>query len=549
MSAKIAEKVGDVKIFGNGLSGGKGAGLVKINECKIPKAHKLRTRVLTTVFYDRFLDQGKSFKDEEIVTIASILDELGDIPISVRSSATNEACVLPGGGSVHAGENRSFMLPNNHPNPAVRLNQLIQAIYYIYDDFLQKQPADSREKMAIVLNPIPGNLYHTYAGPVYYPLVSGVANSFFPYALKTQNPNEGFARIALGHGYAVVLDDFPVVSMATIRNPLPLKLLGSGQMYFYALDMTKNEGLSGNELETMKKLHMRFADIHNTKPLGQNKHWVTFEKLIQDDKFGFKNDLLEIMETISSKISSHYQIEFVFNIDFSKKNVPNGKFHVVQLTQLPELKFETIQFPEHSKHTYLSINSLQGHGIKQRIKFAVVVSPFIYTKSMHDSVRKKIARINRQMHERDEEYIIIVPGRIGSNNKDWGIQVDYRDIDKSAAIFEYGVDIAGRAEPLPEKEENVTGGIYGSHFLYMIQGGYDEDSKKIQTRIYGTQGTHFLTNLVSNNVIFGYIAPTQDKIDPWFFTPANNDDALNVLQFPKEVTIYADSKNQHCVVI
>jgi hypothetical protein len=550
MSVKIiAEKVGDVKIFGNGLLGGKGEGLVKINERKIPKAHKLRTRVLTTVFYDRFLNQGNKFSDDEIVTIASILDGLGDIPISVRSSATNEACVLPGGGSVHAGENTSFMLPNNHPNPATRLNQLIQAIYYIYEDFIRKQPADSLEKMAIVLNPIPGSLYHTYAGPVYYPLISGVANSFFPYALKTQDPNEGFARIALGHGYAVVLDDFPVVSMATIRNPLPLKLLGNGQMYFYALDMTKNEGLTGNELETMKKLHMRFADIHSTKPLGQNKHWVTFEKLIQDDRFGFKNDLLEIMETISSKISSHFQIEFVFNIDFSKKNVTNGTFHVVQLTQLPELKFETIQFPEHSKHTYLSISSLQGHGIKQGIKFAVVVSPFIYTKSVHDSVRKKIALINRQMHEREEEYIIIVPGRIGSNNKDWGIQVDYREIDKSAAIFEYGTDIAGRAEPLQEKEENVTGGIYGSHFLYMIQGGYDEDSKKIQTRIYGTQGTHFLTNLVSNNVIFGYIAPIRDKIDPWFFTPANNDDALNVLQFPEAVTIYADSKNQHCVVI
>jgi hypothetical protein len=549
MSVYVVEKVGDVKIFGDGLLGGKGDGLVKINECKIPRAHKLRTRVLTTVFYDRFLNRGNTFKNEEIATIASILEELGDIPISVRSSATNEAWVLHGGGSVHAGENTSFMLPNNHPDPAARLNQLIRAIYYIYDDFIREQPADSREKMAIVLNPIPGNLYHTYAGPVYYPLVSGVANSFFPYALKNQDPDEGFARIALGHGYAVVLDDFPVVSMVTIRNPLPLKLLGNGQMYFYALDMTKNEGLSGNELETMKKLHIRFTNIRDTKLLGQHKNYVTFERLIRDESFGFKNDLLEIMEIISAKISSHYQIEFVFNIDTNKPDVKNGTFHVVQLTQLPELKFETIQMPGHTAHTYLSIRSLQGHGIKQGIKYAVVVSPFIYTKSMHDSVRKKISIINRRMHERDEEYIIIVPGRIGSNNKDWGIRIDYRDIDKSAAIFEYGVDTAGRAEPLPEKEENLTGGIYGSHFLYMIQGGYDEDHKRIQTRMYGTQGTHFLTNLVGNNVIFGYIAPGRDKIDPWFFTPADNDDALNVLQFPREVTLYADSKNQHCVVI
>ncbi|UCE07448.1 MAG: hypothetical protein JSW07_05285, partial [bacterium] len=116
MSVKIVEKIGDVKIYGKGLLGGKGAGLVKINECKIPRAHKLRTRVLSTIFYDRFLDNGGKFEDEELTSISTILNELGDIPISVRSSATNEACVSPeGGGSVHAGENASFMLPNNHP--------------------------------------------------------------------------------------------------------------------------------------------------------------------------------------------------------------------------------------------------------------------------------------------------------------------------------------------------------------------------------------------------------------------------------------------------
>jgi len=67
--------------------------------------------------------------------------------------------------------------------------------------------------------------------------------------------------------------------------------------------------------------------------------------------------------------------------------------------------------------------------------------------------------------------------------------------------------------------------------------------------MYGTQGTHFLTNLVSNNIIYGYIAPTQDKIDPWFFTPQDKNDALYMLTFPKAVTIYADSINQQCVIV
>jgi len=271
MSKTIVEKVGDVKIYGTGFLVGKGAGLVKINECSISKAHKLKTRVLTTDFYDNLLNNGGKFGDEELATISNLLIKIGDIPISVRSSATNEACVSPTvTGSVHSGENTSFMLPNNHPNFSTRFNQLIKSIYFIYNDFRHREPSDSNEKMAIVINPIPGIYDDTLAGPVYYPLVSGVANSFFPYALKTQNPEDGFARIAFGHGYATVLDDFPVASIATIKNPIPFNLLGDGQMFFYAIDLTKNENLKGYELETMKKLHTRFSTSPFTNLLGKN---------------------------------------------------------------------------------------------------------------------------------------------------------------------------------------------------------------------------------------------------------------------------------------
>jgi len=545
------EKAGDVKIYGKGSLGGKGAGLVQINECTIPQTRKLKTRILSTSFFDKFRKEGGKFEAEELNVLDAVLKEMGDVPIGVRSSATNEARVSPKKiGPVHAGENISFMIPNNHPDERVRFHQLKIAIYHIYNDFIQKQPADSIEKMAIVINPIPGIFDDTLAGPFYYPYISGVANSFFPYALKTQDTNEGFARIAFGHGYATVLDEFPVICMATIKNPIPLRFLriGRGQQYFFALDMTKSKGLSGEELETMKTLHVRFANYHKIKKLGIKHNLITIEELIQNNHYRFKSGLNKIMEIISEKISSHFQIEFVFNIDFERKDKEVGYFHIVQLTQLPELKFEAIHMPKNVQHSYLSIRSLQGHGIQKGIKHAVVISPFLYAKDKHDDVRKKISEVNSTMREKKENYIMVIPGRLGSPNRDWGIQVDYKEVDRAVAIFEYGVDIAGRAEPLPE-DNSLSGGVYGSHFLYMIQGGYDEDQKRLQTRMYGTQGTHFLTNLVSNNVIYGYIAPTEDEIDPWFFAQPDKSDALYVLTFPKSVTIYADSINQRCMVV
>jgi len=550
MNEKVFEKTGEVKIYGEGSLGGKGAGLVKINESPIPHAHRLRTRILTTTYFDSFVNHGGKLNEEKFLILTSILKELGNIPISVRSSATDEGGLSPRGvGPIHAGENTSFMLPNSHSDFSIRLEQLKQAIIHIYKDFIHKQPPESEEKMAIVINPIPGIFDDTLAGPFYYPYISGVANSFFPYALKTQNPDEGFARIAFGHGYATVFDDFPVISMVTIKNPIPQRFLsiGQGQQYFYALDMTKNKGLQGNELETMKTLHVRFANHDKVKLLGFQNNMITIKELVQNNHFGFKTGLTKIMEMISKRVTSHFQIEFVFNIDFKRKEEEAGRFHVVQLTYLPTLRFETIKMPERAGHTYLSINSLQGHGIKKGIKYALVVSPFIYTQSMHDKVVRNIAEFNTKMQKQNEKYMMIVPGRLGSTNRNWGIQVDYRIVDRAVAIFEYGVDIAGRSEPLPE-DSSLTGGVYGSHFLYMLQGGYDEEQKRLETRMYGTQGTHFLTNLISNNVIYGYIAPTQDLIDPWFLSGSNHADSLFVREFPKKVKIYADSKNQRCMV-
>ena len=540
-----------VTVYGQGSPGGKGEGLIRVNECDLPGAHKLPTHILATGFFDRYLERGRDFGEEERAVFATIYRKMGDGPIGVRSSATNESGLTGNRPSaVHAGEHISFMLPNNHPDEDIKFRQFEMAVRHIYEHFIHRQSGEEREAMGIAVNPIPGVFDDTMTGPVYYPYISGVANSYFAHALKTQDPGEGFARIAFGHGYATVLDDFPVISMATISHPIPLKLMrmGGGQRFFYSLDMTKNQELHGEELETMKKLHVRFGNFHKIKLLGIQNQIITIEQLVQNNHFGFRTGLERIMEAIGERIAPHFQIEFVFNLDFQKKPYEDGVFHVVQLTLLPELDYSAVEVPGEPQHTYLSTGNLQGHGVKKGIQYALVVSPSLYCRDRHDEVIGKMVEVNLRMRRNRQGYMVIVPGRLGSRNRDWGIDVAYKDVDQAVAIFEYGVDVAGRAEPLPE-EESMTGGIYGSHFLYMVLGGYSEDEKRMQTRMYGTQGTHFLTNLMSNNVFYAYICPGRDQLDPWFFSPPDTNEAAYVLEFPKAVDIYADSIHQHCVVV
>jgi len=403
MTKTILDEAGDVVVYGRGLMGGKGAGLVKIAECRRLQSRKLPTRILTTSIYDRYLELGGRFAAGDLETFAEVLRGLGETPVSIRSSATDEAGFAEEGtAEVRAGENTSFMLPNNHPEPDRRFGQFVLAIRHIYEDFRRKQPAGSAEKMAIVVNPIPGVGEDSAAGPIYFPLVSGVANSYFPYALKTQDPADGFARVAFGHGYATVLDEFPVISVATIRQPAPLRLMGPGQRFFYAIDMTRNETLRGEELETMKQLHVRFAPRERREPLGLDKETITFEALVERNAFGFRDGLLEIMDAIRAQVTSHFQIEFVFNLDAPGEREARGVFHVVQLTQLPALAFDPVVLPEPAGRTYLSLAHFQGHGVRSGIRSAVVVSPFLYGRDRQAEVKARLAALNAAARDRGD---------------------------------------------------------------------------------------------------------------------------------------------------
>src|SRR4030065_1400764 len=91
MSIPITEKTGDVRVFGSGKPGGKGAGLIKTNEISLPKVGMLKTRILATDFYDRYLENRCKLGEQDLFVVTSILDELGEIPLGIRSSATNEA--------------------------------------------------------------------------------------------------------------------------------------------------------------------------------------------------------------------------------------------------------------------------------------------------------------------------------------------------------------------------------------------------------------------------------------------------------------------------
>jgi hypothetical protein len=500
-------------VHGKGEIGGKGEGLVILDQHGVKNTGKLRTEIVTTELYDRFRSNNDEFDRESLERLRRIHASFSG-PIGVRSSERFENDPLV----PTSGQSCSYMLPNSHGSQEERFENFHCSIVNIYEKFIRRTAENNEEgnTLAILINPIPGISGRTNAGSFFYPMSSGVADSFFAHPLTLdsgpQDPSEGFARVAVGHGYAVVLDTFEVLPLATIKRPIPPRLISQGgQSYFYAIQLDEGVKVDHEEMSTMSMLHKRFLDRRVLSVFGDEKGHINFDGLVSENRYNYKRDLDAIMEQLH-KLGSDFQIEFTWNVVDGE-----GVFHIVQYKRLRTVDSRHIVVPEVDEHAVVSTDQFQGHNVIKGIRYAIVINPFNYKEEMHDHVLSELTRWNDELESCGEQYIFVCPGRLGTKNRKWGFFVEYASISGAAAIVEYGYDIKG-SPAIEVDPDELSGGIYGSHFLFQVLGGANEAERARRARLFGSQGTHFLTNLYTSGAIYMFVNPTRNFLSHWFFT-------------------------------
>jgi hypothetical protein len=533
-------------VHGTGDVGGKGEGLLLLDRLELSGAQKLRSEIVATSFYERYCDNGRQFDDEALDHLRELHGSFPARPISVRASEMPENDPL----AATSGESASYMLPNVLEERSERFEQFLRAIEHIYDNFTARHEAapHPNDRVAVLVNPIPGVSSISPTGPLFYPMSSGVADSFFKHPLTLddglQNPREGFARVAVGHGYAVVLDEFEVVPVATIEKPLdPQMVTRRGQQHFYALVLDRRLTSAPDEMCTMAKLHRRFADPAALACFVDERDRVTFAPLLKDDAFGYRRGLCAIMEQLH-KPGGDFQIEFTWNLVDGE-----GTFHLVQYKKLRNIDLRNIRVPDFDRRALISTTQFQGHGVLPGIRYAVVINPFSYRSELHDQVVARLKEINEQLRQKNERYILVCPGRVGTTNREWGFQVEFQSISGAAAIVEFGYDVNGSATISVSRDE-LTGGIFGSHYLYQILGGASEAERARRARLFGSQGTHFLTNLYTNETLYLFVNPERHFLSPWFFSPPPDgaNEPIYLKRFDHSFTAYADLFERKCII-
>ncbi|MEW6050400.1 MAG: PEP/pyruvate-binding domain-containing protein [Candidatus Zixiibacteriota bacterium] len=496
--------------IGSGSLGGKARGLAFVTTLlKNFKLHERfpRTRIdvppaviVATDIFDQFLDHNhlrdwaiNAANDSEIndrflaahlpevvtADLAAYIDMV-DYPLAVRSSSLLEDSKY----QPFAGIYQTYMLPNNHEDPAVRLQELVSAIKRVYaSTFSSRTKAYiaatpyrlEEEKMAVIIQKLVGVRHASR----FYPDFAGVVRSYNFYPHPPMIPSDGIASVALGLGTTVVDGGFTIRFCPKFPRHL-LQFSGTedtlrySQREFWALDLGRYAGNSDHTREIkLTSYGLEYAEQDGTLPLVASTYsrendaitdglsrpgvrLVTFAPILKNELFPLAEILDLIMEMGRWGLSSPVEIEFAVN-----HSVPRGtprEFAFLQMRplvtsrELEELDVENVE-PE---RLLCQSPQVLGNGLVAEIYDLVVVDPDGFRRDKSMDVAREVSQFNADLVLRRRPYALIGVGRWGSSDPWLGIPVTWDQISGVRAIVESSF-----------KDFNVAPS-QGSHFFQNI---------------------------------------------------------------------------------
>ena len=485
-----------------------------ISENKIYKFLNNKKEIEDSKIAKEFL---KSKLPKDLKQKLSVVIKHFKTPLAVRSSSLLE------GSQNHpfAGMYSTYMIPNNHRDEKIRLEQLCQAIKLVYASVFYKDAKVyiestsakiEEEKMAVIIQELIGNEYNGR----FYPTFSGVAQSFNYYPISHQKREDGIVSLAAGLGYSVVGGE--TVLRFSPKYPdiipdfsTPKSIFENSQRELYVLNTKKTEiKLTEREDTTLEKINI--SEIANDGTLTtiastydkddgvirdsftkEGPYLITFAGILKYNLFPLVEIIRDILKAGHKSIGSPIEIEFAVNIDPEDKMPPI--LAIIQIRPLVMSKEKaqiTWDINKIQKENILmQSNKALGNGLIDNIFNIIYVPPETFDSSNTIEISRNVGDINEKLDEMP--YILIGPGRWGTQDRWLGIPVSWSDISNVKVIVETAL-------------ENFN--------------------------IKPTQGTHFFQNIISKGI--GYINITLNKkesfIDWKWLNNKKSESGLNLVR-------------------
>ena len=415
-------------------------------------------------------------------------------PLAVRSSSLFEDSQ----NQPFSGIFGTYLLPNNNPEPDIRLKQLAEAIKLVFASVYSR---DSRgyfeainykielEKMAVVIQEVVGNRYED----AFYPHISGSAQSFNFYPVAHMTPEDGFAVAALGLGQYVMEGNlayrfspaYPTLEIISQKD-----LYRNSQLWFYAVDMSLRElNLLEGEIAGLRMLEVSDSERHGTLQHmasvmnpdndtitpgldSQGPRVVNLADVLKYNYVPLAQALKTVLEVVTEACGTPVEIEYA--VDLNKDESGNASFYLLQIKPMLGIGAGYRIDPgtiDEDKLLLLTHKSM-GNGLLVDISDIVFIEPEKFDNKLTVSIAEEIAAVNDQMVKENRNYILIGPGRWGSRDRFLGIPVVWPQISGAKVIVEVA---------LPDFHPDAS---LGSHFFHNVTSmnvGYfsvDHDSRR-----------------------------------------------------------------------
>ncbi len=477
--------------IGSGSIGGKARGLAFINA--LIRRYDLRRRfegvriavpssaAIGTDVYDEFLDRNRlrefvarDVDDEEIAKTflaaklpKAIFSDLTAFlhqvryPLAVRSSSLLEDSQ----GRPFAGVYTTHMIPNNHTDLKVRLEQLCDAIKLVYASTFFRAARrylgatgrhSEEEKMGVILQELVGSKHNGR----FYPTFSGVARSYNYYPTGQMEPEDGVASVALGLGKIVVeggqsLMFSPALPQVLPQFPTTKDLLANSQRQFIALDIRHPDVYptpDANANLVMPNLDVAEAD-GTLAPIGSvysaendvvydgvfrdGPRLVTFAHVLKSDLFPLAEILRLLLEIGREGMACPIEIEFA--VDMSEQPMEFGFLQIRPIFSYEECGDVTIEDTDPDHAVCYSPRAL-GDGQIGGIHDIIYVKPDDFDVSQTREIAAELAKVNDELLRSERQCVLIGPGRWGSADRWLGIPVTWEQISSARVIVETSLE-------------------------------------------------------------------------------------------------------------
>jgi len=442
--------------------------------------------VIGTLEFDRFISDNnlimaidkEGITDMEIAQTflkGKICDELKNdlsnllhyfkTPIAVRSSSLLEDSQ----NHPFAGLYSTYMLPNNHEDDEIRLKQLCQAIKLVYASvffkdakaYIESTAAKTEEeKMAIVIQEIVGKEY----GGRFYPTFSGVAQSYNFYPVSHQTSEDGIASVAAGLGKYVVggekvLRFSPKYPGIMPEFSIPSDVLQNSQKEIYVLNTAKKKfNLLEKEDATLKKLKiedikkdgtLNFIAGHYDRNDGvirtglsdNSPALITFAGILKYDVFPLASILRDLLEIGRKGMGCAVEVEFAVTLDEENKKPPVFALLQIRPFIISHEYSEIVWDGEiNSKYVFIKSDRALGNGVIDNIQDIVYISPDKFDSSKTIEIANEVGEVNKKLVEKNIPYMLIGPGRWGTQDKWLGMPVRWGQISGVKILVETALE-------------------------------------------------------------------------------------------------------------